>query len=178
MEIIMKRLHYIFVTLTIIWMAVIFIFSSQNGETSSNTSGKVVDVVLDISVPDFDNYSEAKQNEILGVVSLIVRKGAHFTEFAILGFLCLSTLITKKMKHCHNKSEYYSLFKNNFLRLCLYSSIFTCFYAITDEFHQSFVANRAPAFLDVCIDTSGGLTGISISCILIYLFSKKFTKQK
>ena len=174
----MKRIHYIFVTLTIIWMTVIFIFSSQNGETSSNTSGVVVDIVLDISVPDFDEYSDAKQNEISGAVSLIIRKGAHFTEFAILGFLCLSTLITKKIQLCNNKSEYYSFFKNNFLRLGVYSSIFTCFYAITDEFHQGFVADRAPALFDVFIDTSGGLTGVIITCTLIYLFLKKSTKQE
>lgn len=169
----MKRLHYIFVTLTIIWMTVIFIFSSQNGETSSNTSGMIVDLVLDIFVPDFDEYSEAKQNEIAETVSLIIRKGAHFTEFAILGFLCLSTLVTKKLQNCVNRSEYYTSFKSNFIRLGLYSCIFSCFYAMTDEFHQGFVADRAPALLDVCIDTSGGLTGTIITCTLIHLCLRK-----
>ncbi|MFZ2371781.1 MAG: VanZ family protein, partial [Trichococcus flocculiformis] len=38
--------------------------------------------------------------------------------------------------------------------------LFVFLYASSDEFHQSFIPGRGPAFTDVLIDTAGGLTGI------------------
>ena len=35
-------------------------------------------------------------------------------------------------------------------------------YACSDEFHQAFVPGRGPAFRDVLVDTSGGLTALLI----------------
>lgn len=39
-------------------------------------------------------------------------------------------------------------------------------YAITDEFHQSFVAGRTSTFVDVGIDTIGGSLGLSIVALI------------
>ena len=36
----------------------------------------------------------------------------------------------------------------------IYSVIFVFLYACSDEFHQSFIPGRGPAFKDVMIDTS------------------------
>jgi len=45
-------------------------------------------------------------------------------------------------------------------------------YAITDEYHQSFVAGRGPAITDVCIDTAGVCIGIVIVLIIISIYKK------
>jgi len=45
-------------------------------------------------------------------------------------------------------------------RSALYALLFVFLYASSDEFHQSFIPGRGPAFTDVLIDTAGGLTGI------------------
>ncbi len=176
----MKYLHYTFLTLTIAWMATIFIFSSQNGETSSNTSGTVVTFITDTFIPDFDEYSSAKQQDIIDTITLIIRKGAHFTEYAILGFLSFFTMITFIWKkHVPTTTvKYGELFRKKRTNYGIISLIFTCLYAISDELHQGFVADRSPAILDVIIDTAGGLAGIFVACFFIYLYLRRVKKQQ
>lgn len=176
----MKRLHYIFFTLTILWMTVIFMFSSQTGETSSNTSGTIANIIISIFVPDFDAYSALKQQDILDTISFVIRKGAHFTEYAILGLLSFATSITYIWKKLpmHSSSEYTKTFHLKRLRYGIISLIFTCIYAISDEVHQGFVAERSPAVLDVIIDTSGGLVGILAACFFIYLYLYRQKKDQ
>ena len=50
-------------------------------------------------------------------------------------------------------------------------------YAITDEYHQSFVAGRGPAITDVCIDTAGVCIGIVIVLIIISIY-KNYVLEK
>ena len=48
--------------------------------------------------------------------------------------------------------------------------IFGCLYAITDEFHQSFVGGRSQELRDILIDTGGvffGAVVVSIVCLII-----------
>lgn len=72
----------------------------------------------------------------------ILRKGAHIVEFSILFLLLISAF------------ENYQLpIKKALLRaFCL-----TILYAISDEFHQSFVAERVASLADVAIDSLGVL---------------------
>ena len=43
-------------------------------------------------------------------------------------------------------------------------------YAITDEFHQSFVPGRGPSVTDVCIDTAGVFAGILIVLAIVSIY--------
>lgn len=63
----------------------------------------------------------------------VAKKGAHFTEYAILYFL---------------------IFRANGKNASL-SFILTILYAASDEIHQSFVPGRTPAIYDIAIDFSG-----------------------
>ena len=47
-------------------------------------------------------------------------------------------------------------------------------YACSDEFHQSFVPGRGPAFKDVMIDSTGALVGLTI----IYIKNLRNSKKK
>ena len=172
----MKRLHYIFLTLTIAWMAVIFIFSSQTGETSTNTSGTIVNFVISIFVPDFDDYNTLQQQETIDTISFIIRKGAHFTEYAILGLLCFSTVITHIWKKYAPNSitEYANSLRFFYIKCILGSLVFSCLYAISDELHQGFVANRSPAVFDVFVDTCGAFAGI----LFVYFVFKIYIRKK
>ena len=141
----------IFVVLSVLCMTVIFIFSADNAEDSSEKSGRIVKAVVKIFVSDFDEMDNEKQEEILGNVSFFVRKAAHFSIFMTLGF-CVSGIFGK-IKLLSQNTPITLLF---------------CFlYACSDEFHQSFSPGRAPQVRDVLIDTSGALTGI-IAFSLIY----------
>jgi VanZ family protein len=130
-------------TFLILWMAVIFAFSSQPGDVSEEQSKLVIYVF---------NLLGLNLNSMLGELSsFIVRKGAHFTEYFILYMLT------------------YNAIKDDFkLDKALILSVIVVFlYACSDEFHQSFVPGRGPAFRDVLIDTSGGITAAGF----LYVFN-------
>ena len=48
------RRRYFFIVLTIIWMAVIFAFSAQDGASSNRTSMAVGEAVGEVKHPDFN----------------------------------------------------------------------------------------------------------------------------
>lgn len=127
--------------LVIVWMAIIFIFSSQTGDASDKNS-KFVMYVFNLVGLDLNSFFGDLAN-------FVVRKGAHFTEYFIL-YMFL-----------------YNAVKDNFsFKKALIFSIMGVFlYASSDEFHQSFVPERGPSFRDVLVDTSGGILGLAVICI-------------
>lgn len=58
----------------------------------------------------------------------------------------------------------------------LFSVLASGLYAMSDEFHQLFVAGRAGRWMDVGIDTFGAITGILLIAIIIKIFL--FVKNK
>lgn len=131
----------------LIWMLVIFLFSSQPH------SGEITKSIIEQIMPNI------KTNSLLDMINFIVRKSAHITEYFILALLTISLLkeYTKKQS------------------VILVSSLIFCFiYALTDEFHQSFIPGRSSLFRDVLIDTSGSV----LSLVSYYLYQKKFTIKK
>jgi VanZ family protein len=73
----------------------------------------------------------------LGVWDTILRKGAHVTEYAILGLLLLRALGRETPAFLVGVG-----------------------YAVTDEVHQRFVSGRHASPVDVAIDATGVLIGI------------------
>jgi VanZ family protein len=73
----------------------------------------------------------------LGTWDLVLRKLAHFCEYAIFGALLLRAL---------GRAE-----------LAVAAGVV---YAATDELHQHFVPGRHAAFRDVAIDAAGVLAGV------------------
>lgn len=144
-----KRKKIIAWSLLIVWMAFIFFMSSQPGDVSSKQSNFVV-LLLDTLGIDL--------NSRFGDLStLIIRKGAHFTEYMILYFLAFNLL----RLYINRKKAY------------IYSLFIVFGYACSDEFHQLFVVGRSGQFKDVLIDTSGGIFG----SMLVVLKSKFFPKK-
>lgn len=139
--------------LTIGWMSVIFGFSSQNSGQSSGISRTLAELLSDIVMrKPFYDLSIEEQNTL----EFIVRKFAHFSEYAILGVLLASLVMV------YYKSIYwYGVV-----------AIFCFFYAVTDEWHQSFVPGRVPAWKDICIDSAGAVTGIVFFLICKYFYYK------
>ena len=85
-------------------------------------------------------------------IDFVFKKIAHFIEYAIL-----SVLIYRATKN---------------LKLSIILSIL---YAISDEFHQSFVPGREPRVRDVIIDSVGSVAG---AIIWTRLFLKTKAKPK
>lgn len=139
------------------WCWLIFGFSSENATQSSSLSGEIVSFFENNFVPDFSSMSLAAQNKFTSVLTIIVRKGAHFSEYAVLGALAFSAL---------------KMLTSTKLRFTI-SSAFGLIYAATDEIHQLFVSGRAGRFTDVLIDFCGVLFG----CMIAFFIRKAYLKR-
>lgn len=141
-------------------MIMIFFFSSQNGTESSETSGRFVDFVAGL-IPDFTEMSAAEQLKLREQIHFIVRKTAHFTEYAVLGFVLLLHIRTV---YCYISKKPRAAW--------LLSWGFAAFYAVTDEYHQSFSAGRSPQMRDVLIDSTGAAVGVLLCALLLLIISR------
>ena len=120
------------IILVILWMAFIFVMSSFSASESSSQSGKIVNFIA--SLFNISNVS---------LLSYIVRKLAHFTEYFILGVFVANMF-------------------NRFNKL-IYLGIIVCFlYAVSDEVHQLFVLGRSCQIIDILIDSIGATLAVII----------------
>lgn len=157
----MKRIRPISVILTLLVVtlsATIFIMSSQPADESSNTSGTVCRIILRIFDGGFDNLSQAEKDTRIDSLQLIVRKAAHFSEYALLAVL---TLLASK--------SFYLKTKTSAIIAVLYPLLF----AVSDEVHQYFIPGRCCELRDVCIDLSGAVTGTLLTLAVIKLIRNR-----
>lgn len=131
----------------------IFAFSSESGSDSSSTSQMVVKMIYDFLRIFIKNIDYSK---FYNLAITPVRKLAHFSEFGLLGVMAYL-----------NVKEY---IKNNWIK---YAFIFCAIYALSDEIHQLFVANRNCSLIDVTIDSLGSLCGI----LIIHFITRKWIKD-
>lgn len=85
-----RRIFLTFTALAV--MAMILFFSTQNSRASEQTSGYLVDWLIDRFLPQFDVWPLARQLQTHQAWQFVVRKCAHFTEYALLG-LALTPLV-------------------------------------------------------------------------------------
>ncbi len=133
----------ILVTLTILWMIIIFAFSNQKAKVSTGYSDSFINkTIVNIYKIFNSNPTEEEQNDIIETFTLPIRKLAHITEYFILGILVFLTL---KEFNCRN----------------IYIIILICFlYAVSDEVHQLFIPGRSGSFIDVLIDSFGSTLSV------------------
>lgn len=145
-------------------MYMIYGFSAQNSDLSNETSGGVVDMIINFFVPNYDNLPTEEQESLSGQITYIVRKTGHFSEFALLGFL-----LTLHLQAIHNVCH--------FRYRAALAFVLCALYAASDEFHQGFVDGRAPSIKDVSIDSAGALFGILLMMLIISLTLRYKTKR-
>ena len=93
-----------------------------------------------------------------GSDSGLLRKVAHFTEFSWLG-LCLSWLM--------------HMLRTKKTEAFLLATAAGVAAACIDEGIQFFIPGRGPGWKDVGIDTLGLLLGISVICLISFIFKQK-----
>jgi len=93
----------------------------------------------------------------------IVRKGAHFTEYAVLGALVMLELSEIFLSHTSTARRR--------LYLVMMAASFGLFYAILDEVHQIF-SHRGASPRDVCIDFAGVIFGVGLVAGLSYIIRR------
>jgi VanZ family protein len=122
----------------VVWMLLIFLFST-GGMSASNTSRIIRPLLLWL----FPEISE----ERLNLAHFIVRKAAHFSEYAVLALLAARAF----------KDSSRELLRRRWL---IASFALVVVYALSDEYHQTFVPSRTGSIYDSFIDMSGGLTAL------------------
>lgn len=152
----LKRLRRVLWGIVILLLVLIFIFSAQRGEVSGSMSGKITRFVVQLLHADFEELPGAQQQALIERWNQIIRKGAHFTEYAVLSFAVCLLLHTYPLK-----------------KRALLSWLGATVYAATDEAHQLAVAARAGSAWDVLLDSAGALFGMAIAVILIRCWRKK-----
>ena len=122
-------------------MAVIF-FASTSELSASNTTLLLQPLLRWL----FPHISD----ERIAVVHFLVRKGGHLTEYAVLGLLSARAFTS---------SSHAGLRRRWFLT----ALILVFVYALSDEYHQSFVPSRTASIYDSLIDTCGGLAALVLT---------------
>lgn len=136
-------------------MLLIFILSSQNGETSSELS---------------ENFSAVVRSFLGKIMSetaadffvSYLRKMAHIFLYACLGVFVSCFVFTFYLGH-------------GWVYIVV-PWLFCLAYACSDEFHQFFVSDRTCALTDVCIDGIGFTVTVLISNILYQFVGKRRKK--
>jgi VanZ family protein len=124
----------------IAWLAFIS-YASTDSFSASNTSRIIGPLILWL----FPHTTA----ETLATIQFFTRKIAHFTEYAILGFLAARAFRTSPRP----------AIRGHWFLIC---ATLVVVYALMDEYHQSFVPSRTASIFDSLIDMAGGLTALLI----------------
>lgn len=167
----MEKVRVLF---TILWMGFIFFQGTQTGDVSIESSDRIVNPIVEViektvewlkpkqessepvkeAVQTSPKPTESQREILYQKVHYIVRKSAHFFEYAVLGGLAFWM---------------FKGFRVTFWNQVIYSLFMILSVAVIDEYLQSFVA-RTSSVSDILIDFSGGMTGI----LILYLIKKAF----
>ena len=138
--------------LTLLWTAVLFGFSGQDGQESADLSILVTQFVLRL----FPNLPCSFDR-----LHFLLRKIAHFTIFGVEGLLTgLSLICTLKRA-----------------RLAACTALAACaVIAALNEYHQSFMEGRVASIMDVGIDFAGAACGIALVMLALQLLRRRNAK--
>lgn len=91
------------------------------------------------------------------LLHLLIRKAAHFTEFACLGALLAWRCLQGKETHC-----------------MAFPALLGMAAGLVDETIQLFTPDRGPSLTDVWIDTSGAVVGMMLLVLGHHLWKRKY----
>lgn len=148
-----KILASLVIITAIAWCTTIFHLSGMSSNSSNGTStgivekaiSKVLDATNEAGITDShpDDEKLAKAAELINAP---LRKIAHATVYFVLALLLLS--ISRVI-----------FGSKKYLLSCAVAILLCFIFAMTDEYHQTFVDGRTGQMMDVIIDTTGACVG-------------------
>ncbi|MEH7276104.1 VanZ family protein [Neobacillus vireti] len=134
----------------LVWMVSIFIVTQLPYFTGKNTAHVIQKVVVTeqqkFSIPPATTTKIVELN-------LLIRKSTHVIVFGILALILYKSFETYRWSY-------------------MFSWVITVLYAITDEWHQSFMPGRVAAYQDVLFDSFGAFV------VLLVLFQIRNKREK
>ena len=133
----------------ILWMMLIFNFSSQPGEQSTKLSTGIANI-------NIKAIEKVKPNTKFNLVQFdhMVRKNAHFFLYLLLGVFAINAF----RKSGINVISGY--------KYVVFALLICMLYAISDELHQVYVPGRSAQVTDVILDSAGACVGILVYLII------------
>jgi len=188
------------IVLIIIWMAVIFWFSSMPGDESNTKSKSTIKEAIEIitqhgkaekieeTISNEESVNEVFANNQIKNNTEINKVNQNQTMQNEPKEEQLIEKLNKPLRKCMHTSVYFVLsilicnclkiFKISGLKNLIMPIGISFLYACTDELHQLFVEGRTSQFTDVLIDTTGAIIGVTIFTILLSIISNlKNTKN-
>ena len=156
-----KKWLFIFLIATIGWISVIFSFSLQPADVSSEMSSGLGKMLLETFAPEFLDELENMSGDQLGLLHHLLRKCAHFTEYFVLGVLVMLTLLQMFFK-----------------KKAAIGTGASMLVASVDETIQRFVPGRSGQVTDVLLDTIGAGVGIAVAYFMVRWLYLKLRKNK
>ncbi len=117
------------------WMAFIFWMSTET--FSSENTFSWMEMVLGLLIPKISSQE-------LGLINAVIRKAGHVIEYFILGLLLFRTFSSSSISPWSWRWSFFAV-------------MVVVLWAVSDEFHQSFVPTRTASAVDVGIDTAAGI---------------------
>ena len=128
-------------------------FSAQNSQISSGVSGNISETVYEVIEDTFPDTTVSEES-----FEITIRNVAHFFLYFVLGGLIFNALYWHKFER---------------IAVIGFSVIGSMLYALTDEWHQTFVPGRGFEVKDLLIDTLGSIMGVLLIAFIFYRFNKK-----
>ena len=139
-------------------MIMIYRFSAQDAVTSSELSTGITEkIVHSINYRLSMDWTPTEQALLVAALEGIIRKCAHFGEYALLGITLTIPLYTYRIRK---------------LWLPLVAESICVLYALSDEYHQTFSYGRSPQLSDVGIDAAGALAGILFGWLICWILAR------
>ena len=132
--------------ITVLIMVFIFLQSALPADLSQEESNLIVQALIEFLQIDAE------------LLSFVVRKCAHFTEYLLLGMSLYATVREYDPVRLERSEQ--------LRRTALISWGIGALYALTDEVHQAFVPGRSCEIRDMLIDSCGVAAGVLIMTVL------------
>lgn len=138
--------------LVIAWMGLIYFFSSMDNIKSNKNSSSVVSEVINtidkVTNANKETIKRHNNESYMNDMNTIFRKVCHAITYLILAIFVFNFIMR--------------IMKNKVLVYNIISLLITIIYAISDEYHQTFVSGRTGQVIDILIDTGGAIIGLFI----------------
>ena len=135
----------------LVWLGLIF-YASTGDLSASNTSRIIRPLVLWL-------YPDITEPALLQI-HFLVRKAAHFTEYAVLALLAARAFLSSPREGLRRRWAAAS-----------FALVAAC--ALLDELHQSFNTARTGTIYDSLLDMSGGAAALAALALLRRVRRKK-----
>ncbi len=175
-----RCIQLVFLVLTVGQCLFIFRMSAMPAVESADLSGTITYRVAKMLVGDLGHLGEAERMALIDLIDHLIRKMAHFAEYAVLGALLATdvwfVVTERRMGNCDGANVVKNTDGGAFAtawrcgggwRLFFPAWLVGTLYAASDEWHQTFVAGRSGEVRDVMLDSAGVACGVFFTILLL-----------